>query len=455
MSSSKLSPNEVLLLDQATLKAPVDNLRRLQKVTQKFYEHNLGPTSTFQRDLDDVLRKSAVASSSTSSADTPDGGAAQRAEMLKTVEGMLTKMRNTKRKLAELSAQSAAATQVASARLDHLAALPDSSDAAGYPAWARKRLSHQLSDYFLRSTPPLKRSAAVLAREEGIEELVDVELWEELAKAEKGLREGRLEEVLSWVGENRTTLKKMKSTLEFTIHLQAYIELCRARSLDAAIAYVKKNLSPVTVSELSAGGGASQMEELSRAMALLAYAPDTTCQIYQELYSPARWDNLLAHFRSTFLSLHSLPPVPLLHMSLQAGIASLKTPICCPLPSSALSTSNKSNGNSAPPVHPMEGSPSAECPICSSPLGQLAPEVPYSHHVNSTIVCSISGKVVEGDGGEGGQLVALLSKMTGEGRVYSKEGLALRASQHPEGKLVDPHTGEVFQWEDMKKVFIS
>lgn len=260
----------------------------------------MGPTSTFQRDLDDVLRKSAIASSSTSSADTPDGGEAQRAEMLKTVEGMLTKMRNTKRKLADLSAQSAAATQVASARLDHLAALPDSSEAAGYPAWARKRLSHQLSDYFLRSTPPLKKSAAVLAREEGIEELVDVELWEELAKAEKGLREGRLEEVLSWVGENRTTLKKMKvsllgshqpdrssrvlpsqSTLEFTIHLQAYIELCRARSLDAAIVYVKKHLSPVTVSELSAGGGTSQMEELSRAMALLAYAPDTTCQIYQ------------------------------------------------------------------------------------------------------------------------------------------------------------------------------
>lgn len=179
----------------------------------------MGPTSTFQRDLDDVLRKSAVASSSTSSADTPDGGDAQRAEMLKTVEAMLTKMRNTKRKLAELSAQSAAATQVASARLDHLAALPDSSEAADYPAWARKRLSHQLSDYFLRSTPPLKRSAAVLAREEGIEELVDVELWEELAKAEKGLREGRLEEVLNWVGENRTTLKKMKVSLFGSLQL--------------------------------------------------------------------------------------------------------------------------------------------------------------------------------------------------------------------------------------------
>lgn len=44
---------------------------------------------------------------------------------------------------------------------------------------------------------------------------------------------------------------------------------------------MKKNLSPSTVAELGAGGGASQMEELSRAMALLAYAPDTTCRVYQ------------------------------------------------------------------------------------------------------------------------------------------------------------------------------
>lgn len=32
------------------------------------------------------------------------------------------------------------------------------------------------------------------------------------------------------------------------------------------------------------------------------------------------------------------------------------------------------------------------------------------------------------------------------------QGLALRASQHPEGKLVEPVTGEVFEWDDLKKV---
>jgi macrophage erythroblast attacher len=36
-------------------------------------------------------------------------------------------------------------------------------------------------------------------------------------------------------------------------------------------------------------------------------------------------------------------------------------------------------------------------------------------------VCGISGKVVEGDGGQGGQLLAMISRITGEARVYSKE----------------------------------
>lgn len=141
----------------------------------------------------------------------------------------------------------------------------------------------------------------------------------------------------------------------------------------------------------------------------------------QNLYSPNRWAALLALFRSTFLSLHSLPPLPLLHLSLQAGIASLKTPTCCP---------HETLDIASPGTNPFEAisdRKSADCPICSSPLKQLAPEVPYSHHVNSTIVCAITGKVVEGGGGEGGQLVAMVSRNTGDARVYSREVLDSRS----------------------------
>ena len=182
----------------------MDSLRRLQKVTSKTYEHNLGGTSSaFQRDLDDLLRKSAA------SASVPVAPDAQ-ADMLKSVDSMLSKMRGLKRKLSELSTQSDAAVHVARTRTSYLASVPESMDDAAYKPWARQRLSHHLADFFLRSTPPLKGSALTFAKEERIEELVDFELWAELAKAESGLREGRLDEVLAWTGENRTALKKAK-----------------------------------------------------------------------------------------------------------------------------------------------------------------------------------------------------------------------------------------------------
>ena len=139
--STKINPEHALLMEQAVLKvrlaepdrgggqvaeltplvaqAPVDTLRKLQKVTQKTYEHNLGGSSSaFQKDLDELLRKSAA------SASVPVSPAAQ-GEMLKTVDSMLSKMRGLKRKLSELSTQSDQAVHVARTRCEYLASVPD------------------------------------------------------------------------------------------------------------------------------------------------------------------------------------------------------------------------------------------------------------------------------------------------------------------------------------------
>ena len=70
-----------------------------------------------------------------------------------------------------------------------------------------------------------------------------------------------------------------QSPLEFRIHLQAYIELCRRRDLAPAIAYVKKSLLPAAVA-MAEGESTGHMDELNRAMALLAFGPSTTCIIY-------------------------------------------------------------------------------------------------------------------------------------------------------------------------------
>jgi macrophage erythroblast attacher len=82
------------------------------------------------------------------------------------------------------------------------------------------------------------------------------------------------------------------------------------------------------------------------------------------------------HFlmRDTVYSLNFLPTEPLLNLTLYAGLVSLKLPSCY----------DTSCNN-------------IDCPVCDEDLSVLAHEVPSSHHINLTIVCHISGKIMDED----------------------------------------------------------
>ena|ERR1700722_12181438 len=94
----------------------------------------------------------------------------------------------------------------------------------------------------------------------------------------------------------------------------------------------------------------------------------------QRLYDPSRWNTLVQSFRMGIYSLNSLPAEPLLHLALYAGLASLRLPSCYD-----------------------SATRNVDCPVCDIELGKLAKEVPFSHHLNSTIVCRLSGKIMDGD----------------------------------------------------------
>lgn len=93
----------------------------------------------------------------------------------------------------------------------------------------------------------------------------------------------------------------------------------------------------------------------------------------QRLYDESRWNSLIQAFRLAIYSLNSLPTEPLLHLALFAGLASLKLPACYDL------------------THNID------CPVCDPNISVLAKEVPFSHHANSTIVCYLSGKIMDED----------------------------------------------------------
>ena len=79
-------------------------------------------------------------------------------------------------------------------------------------------------------------------------------------------------------------------------------------------------------------------------------------------------------FRLAIYNLSTLPTEPLLHLAMYAGLASLKLPACY--------------------EHETKN---IDCPICDANLVLLAKEVPFSHHVNSTIVCQLTGRIMDGD----------------------------------------------------------
>lgn len=110
----------------------------------------------------------------------------------------------------------------------------------------------------------------------------------------------------------------------------------------------------------------------------------------QRLYDLTRWNTLVQSFRLAIYNLSTLPTVPLLHLAMYAGLSSLKLPAC---------------------YDPQ--TKNVDCPICDPCLGLLAKEVPFSHHFNSTIVCRLTGKIMD----ENNFPLAFPQ----HGHVYSKE----------------------------------
>ena len=127
----------------------------------------------------------------------------------------------------------------------------------------------------------------------------------------------------------------------------------------------------------------------------------------------------------THNSLLALPSVPLLHIALSAGLSALKTPLC-----------HSSHGASISPTS-VSSLTTSVCPICSTELNDLARNVPYANHTKSH---------VESD-------LVLLPNLQAYGLARLEE--YSRKAGLDATKVKDLRTGEVFEIESLKKVFIS
>lgn len=122
---------------------------------------------------------------------------------------MIERMQSLKRKMEDLHEEEKVLHQNSRKRIQHLQDLyeiPSLADVK-YDEWSKIRLNRLLVDYLLRSG--YGESARALAREKGIEELVDLDIFVQCHKIEESLRYRDTYECLKWYSEHKPMMKKM------------------------------------------------------------------------------------------------------------------------------------------------------------------------------------------------------------------------------------------------------
>ncbi|CAO1639444.1 unnamed protein product [Sympodiomycopsis kandeliae] len=530
--------DSLLLLESPFARMPYEDLRRRLRTHQRVVEREFAGFNA-------MMGK--------------DKGSSSKDEMVGKVDALIERVRALKDKLDPLATDFQTSLSTLQTRTTHLAqihhiattttdASEDTSEAkrtneVAYQHWADVRLQRMITDWLLRRG--YVEAAERFVKNKDIESLTDIKVFKELFAIRASLippssstttpsantaspRSCSL--ALSWCVDNKVALRRMKSNLEFELRLQEFIELCRLHtpeSLKAALAYAKKHILQTWIAahaSLKADhekqdeeqaeihrSNERLVEDVGRVMGLLAVKPGGWA--YEDLYSYTRYSRLYETLLSAALQIHSLPPQPLLHIALSAGLSSLKVPACyrgqrASTDREQVEQRTATATGAAPTLDQVDDDllidaqreartsttsaasdvlavarartkrriedemKNENCPLCStvrldgsnkrtaiSPpehtdlgLGVLAREVPWSHHSNSTIVCRITGKVID-DSESGGAGAVVLPN----GRVYSRR--ALEPALDEEGVRPEfvtcPRTGMTFHRSEIKRVYIS
>uniref|UniRef100_A0A8C9Q2X6 E3 ubiquitin-protein transferase MAEA n=1 Tax=Spermophilus dauricus TaxID=99837 RepID=A0A8C9Q2X6_SPEDA len=314
------------------------------------------------------------------------------------LDGVVEKLSVLKRKVVESIQAEDESAKLCKRRIEHLKEHSSDQPAAA-SMWKRKRMDRMMVEHLLRCG--YYSTAVKLARQSGIEDLVNIEMFLMAKEVEESLERRETATCLAWCHDNKSRLRKMKvcgCTLKYGKTL--------------FFRHARKHFSQAE---------GSQLDEVRQVMGMLAFPPDTHISPYKDLLDPARWRMLIQQFRYDNYRLHQLGNNSVFTLTLQAGLSAIKTPQCY-----------KEDGSSKSP----------DCPVCSRSLNKLAQPLPMAHCANSRLVCKISGDVMNENNPP---------MMLPNGYVYGYNSLL---SIRQDDKVVCPRTKEVFHFSQAEKVYI-
>lgn len=148
---------------------------------------------------------------------------------LASLDNMISRMQGLKRKMESLHEEEKVLHQQTRRRIQHLQDLYEipSLEDVKYEQWSRIRLDRLLIDYLLRRG--YGDSAVALAKEKGIEDLVDLNVFVQCHRIEQCLRNRSTTECLAWCAEHRPLMKKTNVIIP-TYILSVANNLCRISS---------------------------------------------------------------------------------------------------------------------------------------------------------------------------------------------------------------------------------
>ncbi|XP_063046404.1 E3 ubiquitin-protein transferase MAEA isoform X1 [Engraulis encrasicolus] len=389
-----------------TLKVPYETLNKRFRAAQKNIDRETSHVTMVVAELEKTLNHFPVVDS-----------------VVSLLDGVVEKLSALKRKAAESIQAEDESAKLCKRRIEHLKE-HSSDQSAGVNVWKKKRMDRMMVEHLLRCG--YYNTAVKLARQSGIEDLVNIEMFLTAKEVEESLERQETGTCLAWCHDNKSRLRKMKSCLEFSLRIQEFIELIRQNKRMDAVRHARKHFS-------QAEGG--QLDEVRQVMGMLAFPSDTHISPYKvylqkmaatdccekDLLDPARWKMLIQQFRYDNYRLHQLGNNSVFTITLQAGLSAIKTPQCY-----------KEDGTSKNP----------DCPVCSKSLNKLAQPLPMAHCANSRLVCKISGEVMNENNPP---------MMLPNGYVYGYNSLL---SIRQDEKVICPRTKDVFSFSQAEKVYI-
>lgn len=389
---------DIRSLEHPTLKVPYELLNKKFRSAQKTLDREISHVQASVTQVEDYIKSC-----------SENGDLTGIPALLDALDERLEQLGE---KSGEAVTEELAAAESCKRRIDHLKVGSQSGTSATETQWKKTRVDRMLVEHFLRVG--YYDTAVSLSRHFHIEDLTNISLFLVAKEVEEALVQRDMSKCLAWCHDNKSKLRKMKSTLEFNVRLQEFVEFVKVGKKMEAVKHARKHL---------ATDDPDQLPVVQRGMALLAFPKDTTLTPYKELLREDRWQQLIEQFRAENYRLYQLSNQSVFAVALQAGLSSLKTPQC---------------------YRHVAGEKNSECPVCQEPLNELASPLPFAHCSQSRLICYMTGKPLNENN---------RPMMLPNGFVYGENALSKMAAEN-DGRIVCPRTKEIFSYTSVEKVYV-